>query len=252
MRSGVPVSVVACIVAARWGCQGEKTATVQGPPLLIPSTNAVASPAPPVDARFVEIEPAPQRLSIGACQQLLVDMVKGAATANGEELAEGDVVAVGGVPELSVQGAGVAVIASSRVASCDAGGLSPRKSVVRAGRAPELSFMGGAMHARLDVDDRSVAPSLYLGRLWGTAAVPEHDHATSWEILCAVDASGTFTLAGQERHLGPHTCASVPPGAKHAWRPDAGSRLVAIQLYSPPGPEQRFKKLAADEASRDR
>jgi mannose-6-phosphate isomerase-like protein (cupin superfamily) len=240
------------VVAIAWGCHREKTATVEGPPLLIPSTAAMPASAPPVDARFVEVGPAPQTLSIGACQQLFVDVVKGTITANDEQLAVGDVLAVLGPREITIRGGGVAVVASASISACDAGQPTAGNSLVRAVRAPTLTFMGGAMQAHLDVDDRTVAPSLYLGRLSGTAGVPEHDHSKSWEVLCAVDASGTFTLAGQERHLGPLTCASVPPGAKHSWRPDAGSNLVAVQIYSPPGPEQRFKALAADEASRDR
>ena len=27
----------------------------------------------------------------------------------------------------------------------------------------------------------------------------------------------------------------------HSWTPDPGSKLVAVQMYWPPGPEQRFK-----------
>jgi mannose-6-phosphate isomerase-like protein (cupin superfamily) len=239
------------VVATAWGCHTEKTATIEGPPLLIPSTATMSASAPPVDARFVQVGPAPQTLSIGACQQLFVDVVKGTVTANDEPLAVGDVLAVLGTPEITIRGGGVAVVASARISACDAGQPSAGKSLVRAARAPTLTFMGGAMQAHLDVDDRSVAPSLYLGRLSGLAGVPEHDHAKSWEVLCAVEASGTFILAGQERHLGPLTCVSVPPGVKHSWRPDAGSNLVAVQIYSPPGPEQRFKTLAADEASRD-
>ena len=52
-------------------------------------------------------------------------------------------------------------------------------------------------------------------------------------------------LDGTEGKLGPKQVVTVPPGAKHAWKPDPGSRLVAVQLYSPPGPEQRFVGLAA-------
>jgi hypothetical protein len=37
----------------------------------------------------------------------------------------------------------------------------------------------------------------------------------------------------------------VPPSVRHAYRPDPGTGIVAFQMYAPPGPEQRFKKLAA-------
>jgi hypothetical protein len=38
--------------------------------------------------------------------------------------------------------------------------------------------------------------------------------------------------------------AAIPTGALHAWEPDGTKPLVAVQLYVPPGPEQRFKQLA--------
>jgi mannose-6-phosphate isomerase-like protein (cupin superfamily) len=97
------------------------------------------------------------------------------------------------------------------------------------------------MHARL----QAYGPSFYLGRLEGTAPVAEHVHKGTWEILAAIHASGTFVLDGKEARLGPRQVVVVPPDAKHAWRPDPGSNLVAVQLYWPPGPEQRFVALGA-------
>ena len=105
------------------------------------------------------------------------------------------------------------------------------------------------MHAHLDVEGEA-AQLAYLGRLDGSAPVAEHVHESSWEVLCAVDAAGTFTLAGREERLAPRQIVVVPPNTKHSWRPDAGSNLVALQMYAPPGPEQRFRKLAADEAKK--
>ena len=102
------------------------------------------------------------------------------------------------------------------------------------------------MSARLDVGPKA-SPDLYLGRLEGTAAVAEHVHEKSWEVLAAIDAAGTFTLDGKEQRLGPRQVVFVPPNTKHAWKPDQGSKLVALQMYSPPGPEQRFIALAAAE-----
>jgi mannose-6-phosphate isomerase-like protein (cupin superfamily) len=142
---------------------------------------------------------------------------------------------------VEIRGDGVAVVADAAVTPCNV----PTRLVLAAS-APDLAFMGGALHARPDFDDRAAAPSVYLGRLSGTGAVAEHVHDKSWEVLCAVEAAGTFTLDGHAQRMGPRTCVSVPPGTKHAWQPDPGSTLVAVQLYAPPGPEQRFKKLAAE------
>jgi quercetin dioxygenase-like cupin family protein len=113
---------------------------------------------------------------------------------------------------------------------------------VRADAAPDLVFANGQMHARLDVESE---PGVYFGRLEGTAPVAEHKHDSSWEILCALEGAGTFTLAGKPQRLENGGIVVVPPSTKHSWKPDDGVRLVAFQLYTPPGPEQRFKKLAA-------
>jgi mannose-6-phosphate isomerase-like protein (cupin superfamily) len=237
------------------GCHGENTGTIAGPPLTIaPSTSTPDAPPTPgsaagLAAAFHELSASGVDLPFASCQQVLVTPVIGGATAAGAKLATGDVLAVRGLPapmsDPKLSGQGLALVASAPDPSC-----VTRTRVVRAAQAPELTFSGGAMHARLDIDDRDAA-SFYLGRLWGTAGVPEHAHEGSREVLCAVEASGTVTLNGVESRLGPRTCVSVEPGVKHSWKPDPGSNFAAVQMYSPAGPEQRFKKRAAEEAARD-
>jgi mannose-6-phosphate isomerase-like protein (cupin superfamily) len=252
-----------CALLAVVGCQEEPRQTVAGPPLtLAPPAPAPAAPAPapaaqlsPVEARFVDLTPRPEPLTVAPCTELLVAVIKGSASLPDDKLATGDVLAVRGpggkaAPDVSLSGAGVVLVVTEHLSPCDAGGPGAHHAHVLGGHAPELTFMGGAMHAHLDVDDRAVAPSLYLGRLSGTASVPEHVHAGTWEILCAFEGAGTFTLAARPQRLGARTCVAVPPDTKHSWQPDPGSNLVAVQMYSPPGPEQRFKKLAGDEANR--
>jgi hypothetical protein len=176
--------------------------------------------------------------------EALVTPVRGAVNAGGLPLAQGDIAAIRGQSVFVVKGEGTVLVAKARLTACEA---PPLTTVVKADASRDLSFMHGTMHARLDLDDRNVAPSFYFGRLSGTAAVPEHAHAGTWELLCAVEAAGTFTLSGTPSRLDAHTCVTVPPDAKHSWQPDAGSTLTALQMYWPPGPEQRFKKLAADD-----
>jgi mannose-6-phosphate isomerase-like protein (cupin superfamily) len=215
------------------------------PLALLACSASTPAPAPtPVDARFLDATATPASIPVGPCHQLLLAAVQGSVVAAGQPLSPGDVLAVTDGP-VSLSGSGLAVAATVAVTPC----AVPRH-VVLASAAPDLAFFGGAMHAHLDLDDRAVAPSVYLGRLAGPAAVPEHAHDTSWEILCALKAAGTFTLAARPQRLGDRTCIAVPPGVKHSWQPDPGGpSLVAVQLYAPPGPEQRFKKLAAEGAN---
>jgi mannose-6-phosphate isomerase-like protein (cupin superfamily) len=240
--------ILAGIALAAAACRGEKVGSVAGPPLTVaPAESPTATPPPPSGV-FQELTARGIDLPLSPCHEVLVTPVSGTASVGSEHLGPGDVLALRGEPDESARrlsGQGLAVVVSAQDVGC-----VTRARVLRASRAPELTFMGGTMHAHLDVEDPDVA-SFYLGRLSGTAGVPEHTHDRSWEVLCAIDASGVFTLGGTETRLGPKTCVSVAPGAKHSWKPDPGSNLSAVQIYSPPGPEQRFKKLAADERTRD-
>lgn len=70
--------------------------------------------------------------------------------------------------------------------------------------------------------------------------VPEHVHANETEMLYLLEGSGTMTIAGQEIAVSPTSVIQIPPNTKHAFVASANVR--ALQIYTPPGPEQRFKK----------
>jgi mannose-6-phosphate isomerase-like protein (cupin superfamily) len=112
---------------------------------------------------------------------------------------------------------------------------------------PDLTWGGGAYHARLGFEDGSAS----LGSLVASknAPVAQHVHDREWEILAILSGDGTLlrTVSGREDDtpIAAGTFAAIAPGVPHAYRPAGTSPLVAVQLYLPPGPEQRFKKLAA-------
>jgi len=219
-----------------------------------PSTAAMMAAAlaePPVKARFVD---TPGKLEAALCARTLVAVVKGKVTAMSETLGAGDVLVVESGDPFDTTGAGTVVWAQTGIVPCPVRSRpAMRKTVIRATSAAKLEWASRTMSAHLDVTPVA-SPELYLGRLEGTAPVAEHSHASSWEILAALDANGTLVLDGTEGHVGPRQIVMIPPGAKHAWKPEAGSKLVAIQMYAPPGPEQRFVALAAadkDAGARD-
>ncbi|NVB78981.1 MAG: cupin domain-containing protein [Kofleriaceae bacterium] len=72
------------------------------------------------------------------------------------------------------------------------------------------------------------------------ANVPEHVHAQETEMLYVVEGQGTMTIAGQQIAVTPTSVIQIPPGIKHAFAATAAVR--AVQVYTPAGPEQRFKK----------
>lgn len=269
----VALALAAFVALGSASCEKrENVGTIAGPPLLVdrdasspaaasaappssapssappasasaaPSAPSAAQPEAPVRARFVVGKT--EKIDDGLCEWTLVAAAKGKTEALGESLAQGDVLVVAHGMPFEVRALGTAAVARVPLTPCTVRARpAPEKTVVRAGAAPRLTWAGGAMNAHLDVGP-PLSRDAYMGRLYGTAGVAEHDHPTSWEILFALEASGTFTLAGQPRRLGPGEIVFVPPGAKHSWTPDPGAPLTAVQMYVPPGPEQRFKQLA--------
>jgi mannose-6-phosphate isomerase-like protein (cupin superfamily) len=236
MKHRLGVCAVAVVTAAIAGCKADPSGGSPSPESLAP-----------VAVTFLDLTGEPTMLPVLPCHDQILTVISGEGATDDDKLMPGDVLITHGMTTVHVTGPGTAWTANVKLNTCDP---AVSKHVVRADAAPELTFMHGAMHAHLDLDP-SVSPGAYFGRLSGTAAVAEHVHAGTWEVLCTVKARGTFTLAGNPRRLGVRECVTVPPDAKHSWQPDEGEPLVALQVYWPPGPEQRFKKLAADELAGD-
>ncbi len=114
---------------------------------------------------------------------------------------------------------------------------------------PDLSWAGGAVHARIGFESgRASFGLLFASR---DAPVAPHIHENSWEILAALSADGTARRASSmgatemsEFAVTDGTIVAMPKGLLHAWVPGGKKPLLAVQMYLPPGPEQRFKKLA--------
>lgn len=70
--------------------------------------------------------------------------------------------------------------------------------------------------------------------------VPEHVHANETELLYVLAGSGTMTVGGVSLAVTATSVIQVPPNTKHSFTASADVR--ALQLYTPAGPEQRFKK----------
>jgi hypothetical protein len=244
-------------------CNHERTDVAIGPPLTIAPPAASASPvptaptvaapteappsfddrAPPVKAQFVHLSVQPFAIEHVACEERIVAIAKGSATVAGETLEAGDVLITQGRGSYALTGAGLAVFAIARGVNCEPPIPAMTKKVVRGAAAPELTWAEGKMHAHLDVE-AAVSPFAYVGRLEGDAPVAEHQHDGVWEVLAAVEGEGTFTLGSKPYRLKDEQIVVVPPGVKHAFSPAPGSHLRAVQLYSPPGPEQRFRVIA--------
>ncbi len=87
---------------------------------------------------------------------------------------------------------------------------------------------------------------VYTGILEGFHGlkVPPKNHAQSMEIIYVIEGSGVMTIAGKQQKVRPGMTIQVPAGVEHSFiipKTDKG-RFKAFQVYTPSGPEQRFKK----------
>lgn len=76
------------------------------------------------------------------------------------------------------------------------------------------------------------------------AAVVEHAHDGSGEWLYVMKGEVEFTTLGQTFVAKAGDVVHLPKGQKHAAKVPATAKepFVAVQLYAPAGPEQRFVK----------
>lgn len=207
----------------------------------IPVAPTTFAPLPAADDRLA-FATLPTKIESQPCQYTVVVAVDAQVKVLGEALAPGDtMVMVSDQNPIVVAGTGTVVIAKKSFVCKDS--LAPMKRVARAAAAKELTWANGRMHARLDLvgDDLPI----YVGRLSGTAPVAEHVHEKSWEMIATLEGGGTFTSDGVASRLGSHQVVQVPPNTKHSFTPDPEKGFSAIQVYDPPGPEQRFVKLSA-------
>jgi len=113
--------------------------------------------------------------------------------------------------------------------------------------SPDLAWGDGAFHARLGFESGRASFGLLLAS--PTGGVPAHDHSESWEVLGLIRTGGVFKRgpegATTDVQLTDGALVAVEPKLRHTFEPSGRREMLAVQLYVPPGPEQRFKQLAA-------
>ncbi|HET6582932.1 MAG TPA: cupin domain-containing protein [Nannocystaceae bacterium] len=158
-------------------------------------------------------------------------------------------VPAGGVRAVSAAGkdvhAVVVVVPGGREGSARAGALptpeaAPSKSLPRIVPAMAAKTYGPATIFVEPATVKGAPLAASVLALPAGANVPEHVHAHETEMLYVLEGSGTMTIDGQAVAVTPTSVIQIPPNTKHAFTATAAVR--ALQVYTPPGPEQRFKK----------
>ena len=107
--------------------------------------------------------------------------------------------------------------------------------------APAYEVLGGKAVVRLVSEGKA-----YMGIMEGKPGmrVPEHTHPTSIEMIYVLEGGGIMTVGGKRTVVRPGMAIQVPAGTKHSFEipQDAKINFKGVQVYTPSGPEQRFKK----------
>ncbi|MBI5495357.1 MAG: cupin domain-containing protein [Deltaproteobacteria bacterium] len=136
-----------------------------------------------------------------------------------------------------------AFVFSLLLLAAPAGG--PVLVVTGSGVAP-LPVAAGKGTVKILLEQATGAPvSLSEMVLQPGAVVPEHAHEGAAEILYVVDGALDVTSGGKTTRAAAGDAVHVPPGVKHQAVVPPGKPVRLVQVYSPPGPEQRFRPAAA-------
>jgi quercetin dioxygenase-like cupin family protein len=120
--------------------------------------------------------------------------------------------------------------------------------VVSAAEAERLSGPAPKTSARILFDEKvtgSPTMALSLVEFQPGASVPRHDHQGSTELLYVLSGGGKLTVGSEESPFAAETALHLPSGQPHAVTFGGGEPTIAIQIYAPAGPEQRFRGAAA-------
>jgi mannose-6-phosphate isomerase-like protein (cupin superfamily) len=201
-----------------------------------------------------------ERLEIWQMSSVTMARVR---VAGGKELSAGpnDLVIVPRGARVAIEpgpilGARVAFVPGGREGTLRAGALpgksatlgplkkgEPQVTIVKLDAA--RTYPGPGRKATILVEPPAVKGALSVGLLTLEAGVkvPAHVHARETEALYILGGSGVMTIAGTAMPVTETSVVQVPPGVEHSF--EATSATSALQLYTPAGPEQRFKKPPA-------
>ncbi|HVZ74813.1 MAG TPA: cupin domain-containing protein [Polyangia bacterium] len=124
--------------------------------------------------------------------------------------------------------------------------------VADAAKVEPIALPGGKARVRMLFDpQKSGHAEAYLGVLEADpgAEVPKHQHDGAEEILFVLSGSGgELTVGAEKMPFAADEAIYIPEGQPHAAKFTGPDKTVVLQLYAPPGPEQRFKTPPASPA----
>lgn len=110
---------------------------------------------------------------------------------------------------------------------------------------PSNEVLGGRLRVHILLDEDGAGATYGgLSVLEGDPdlVVPRHRHPDAAEILFIEEGAGVFHIGEISIRVRAGTALYVPRGELHGFEGDGTTPLRAIQVYTPSGPEQRFRE----------
>lgn len=126
--------------------------------------------------------------------------------------------------------------------ACDMTTMTTRTLRVRTSEHVNHTIANGLGSAAVLLDASNLGhPALAMTRLVMRegAEVPKHVHQDSDEILLVLEGESFMLVDGKATKLVAGDVVRIPKGREHSAK--VPKRFVAVQVYAPGGPEQRFK-----------
>lgn len=109
--------------------------------------------------------------------------------------------------------------------------------------ADQRAYVKAGIEVRMLVEDGDA----YLGKLVFApgVTVPAHRHETSEELITLTRGEGEMVIAGKLVRLKAGDAVRIPKNMLHDFRVVGGDAVEAMQVYTPRGPEERFRAWPA-------
>ncbi len=125
----------------------------------------------------------------------------------------------------------------------DLPGADQKPTFAAAGVGETLSVLGGKAKVRIVFDAKvtgSSAMALDLVEFAPGSVVPRHVHEGAAEAMYILSGGGTLTVGTEDLPFVAESILYIPADQPHAAKFSPADPTVAVQIYTPAGPEQRF------------
>jgi quercetin dioxygenase-like cupin family protein len=120
----------------------------------------------------------------------------------------------------------------------------PKPALATIDKATVNKFPGGKGVAKILLEEKttgSSAMALAVLELDGGGELPRHAHTGASELLYVLQGGGKVTVGGETHSFGPNTAIYIPADQPHGAKITGSGQTIAVQIYAPAGPEQRFR-----------